>query len=58
MSKNIVNKVLNSVKEHSPEILVSAGIVGMASSAVLAVKATPKAMRLLEDKKADIGDTN
>lgn len=57
MSKNIVNKVLNSVKEHSPEILVSAGIVGMASSAVLAVKATPKAMRLIEDKKADLGVT-
>lgn len=57
MNKSVINKVLNTAKEHSPEILVSAGIVGMISSTVLAVKATPKAMQLLEDKKADLGVT-
>lgn len=37
-----------SAKRHSPEILTGIGIAGMFSSVVLAVKATPKALRLIK----------
>ena len=39
------------LSKHSPEILVGIGIAGMVTSTVLAVKATPKAVRLLEEEK-------
>ena len=57
MIKNLFDKVLNFTKEHNPEILVGLGVVGMMSSTVLAVKATPKALDIMEDKKADMGVT-
>lgn len=41
----------NSLVKHSPEIMVGIGIAGMISATVMAVKATPKAMRLLDEKK-------
>lgn len=47
---NIINSAKLKVSEHSPEILTSLGIAGMLSATVMAVKATPKAMRLLEEK--------
>lgn len=40
-------------KKHSPEILTGLGITGMFSMTVMAVKATPKAMRLIEEKKRE-----
>ena len=57
MIKDLFNKALNFTKEHNPEILVGLGVVGMMSSTVLAVKATPKALDIMEDKKADMGVT-
>ena len=36
---------------HSPEILTGIGIAGMITTTVLAVRATPKALRLLEEEK-------
>ena len=51
MSKGLINKVLEVTKKHSPELLVSAGVVGMVASTVMAVKATPKAIELMEEKK-------
>lgn len=57
IKKGLINNVLTGIKKHSPEILVTTGIVGMATSTVMAVKATPKAMSLLEDKKAELGTT-
>ena len=39
--------------KHSPEILTGLGITGMFSMTVMAVKATPKAMRLIEEKKRE-----
>lgn len=36
-------------KKHSPEILVGLGITGMATGTVLAVKATPKATKKIQD---------
>lgn len=37
--------------KHSPEILTGLGIAGMITTTVLAVKATPKAMRLIEEEE-------
>lgn len=54
MMTNLLNKTMGFVKEHSPEILVSAGVVGMATSTVLAVKATPKALQMIEEKKDEL----
>ena len=42
-----------SVVKHSPEILVGVGITGMFGTTILAVKATPKALRICEDLKAE-----
>lgn len=44
-------KVGNSLSKHSPEILAGIGIAGMVTTVVLAVKATPRAVELLEEKK-------
>lgn len=44
-------KVGSKVSEHSPEILTGIGIAGMVGTTVLAVKATPKALRLIEEEK-------
>lgn len=38
-----------AAKKHSPEILTGLGIAGMITTTVMAVKATPKALDLLED---------
>ena len=40
--------------KHQPEILTGVGIAGMLTTTVLAVKATPKAIRLLEEKKEEL----
>ena len=39
------------LKKHSPEILTGMGIAGMVGSTILAVKATPKALQLIEEAK-------
>ena len=44
-----------SVSAHSPQILTGLGIAGMLTTTVLAVKATPKALRLIEEKKREEG---
>lgn len=55
MSKPNVARLIKSAQktlsEHSPEILTGIGIAGMVTTVVLAVKATPKALRLIEEKK-------
>lgn len=43
-----------SIHKHAPEILTGIGIAGMLTTTVLAVKATPKAMKLIEDKKEEL----
>lgn len=57
MLKEMTNKVITGAKKHSPELLIGAGVTGMLTSTVLAVKATPKAMDLIEEKKAEMGVT-
>lgn len=55
MSKLNVAKFIKEIEtvvtKHSPEILTGIGIAGMITTTVLAVRATPKAMRLIEDKR-------
>lgn len=41
----------NIAKKRSPEILTGLGIAGMITTTVLAVKATPKALQLIEEEK-------
>lgn len=43
-----------TVSKHSPEILTGLGIAGMITTTVLAVKATPKALELVKDKKEEL----
>ena len=50
----LVGSVKTAVSQHSPEILMGIGIAGMLTTTVLAVKATPKAMRLLEEKREEL----
>nr|DAJ79346.1 MAG TPA: hypothetical protein [Caudoviricetes sp.] len=49
--KRIVINAKNSVTKRSPEILIGIGITGMISATVMAVKATPKALILIEEEK-------
>lgn len=53
--KTIAKSVWAGAKKHSPEILIGMGIAGAASSVIFAVKATPKAMFLLEEKRQELG---
>ena len=41
----------NSIVKHSPEILTGIGIASLLSTTVLAVRATPKVLTLIEDEK-------
>ena len=41
--------------KHSPEILTGIGVTGMITTTVLAVKSTPKALILIEEKKKELG---
>jgi hypothetical protein len=50
-----VKTVKNLAIEHSPEILTGIGIAGMITTTCLAVKATPKALQLIEAKKEELG---
>ena len=42
------------VTKHSPDILTGIGIAGMITTTVLAVKATPKALKMIEEQKEEI----
>ena len=50
----LVKDVKMAVTKHSPEILTGLGIAGMIVTTVMAVKATPKALELIEDKKEEL----
>lgn len=50
---NFFKGVQKTVSKHSPEILTGLGIGGMVTATVLAVKATPKALKLIEEKKRE-----
>lgn len=52
MSKNIQRTLV----KHSPEILTGLGITGMITTTVMAVKATPKALDIINDMEYEKGD--
>lgn len=49
-ASRMFNKAGLQIKKHSPEILMTAGIVGTVASTVLACKATTKVSKILEEK--------
>lgn len=55
-----MNKLLNTlkmfVKKNGPTILTCIGSIGVVVTSVMAIKATPKAIVLLEDARAEKGD--
>lgn len=60
MTKPNLAKVAKNIRlglsKHSPEILTGIGIAGMITTTVLAVKATPKALALLEEAQEEKGE--
>ena len=50
----ITRNLMLSIKRHSPEILTGMGIAGMLTTVVMAVKVTPKAMALIDEKKKEL----
>lgn len=48
---SFIKTVQNGIVKHSPEILTAVGIGGMITTTILAVKATPKALKQIEEKK-------
>lgn len=53
---NLFKTIKAGTMKHSPEILTGIGIAGMITTTVLAVRATPKALKLIEDAQYDKGD--
>lgn len=51
----IAKSVRTTVSKRSPEILTALGITGMLTTTVLAVKATPKACKLIEEERNNRG---
>lgn len=52
--KNMASNIKTTMVKNTPGILVGVGIVGMVSTTILAVRATPKAMLLIEAKKKEL----
>ena len=50
----IIKEISLSIKKHSPEILTGIGIAGMLTAIVTSVRATPKALKLIEEKKKEL----
>ncbi len=50
----VAKNIVASFEKHQPEILTGLGITGMLSAIVLAVRATPKAYRMLNDRKEEL----
>lgn len=59
MNKTNLAKIFKNtqslVSKHSPELLTGIGIAGMVTTTILAVKATPKALDLIDDRKEELG---
>lgn len=56
---NVARLIKNTrrfVSKHSPEILTGIGVAGMITTTVLAVRATPRALKLLEKAECEKGE--
>lgn len=51
--KGLFKTALNFTSKNSTQLLTAASVVGLATSVVLAVKATPKAMRIMEETQPE-----
>lgn len=51
---NLVKQIKQGTIKHSPGILIGIGIAGMVGASVKAVMDTPKAMKLIEEKKKEL----
>lgn len=51
--EKIFRPIAKQVSKYGPEIAVGVGIAGMITTTILAVKATPKSLRLIEAKKKE-----
>lgn len=51
---NFFKGAKKSVLKHSPEILTGIGVAGMITTTILAVRATPKVMNLIEEEKQEL----
>ena len=54
--QQLVKSARTTIVKHSPEILMGFGIAGMVATTVLAVKATPKALRRIEEATCEKED--
>lgn len=52
----VLNAAKSTVVKHGPAILTGMGILGWGTATVLAVKETPKALRLIEDARYEKGE--
>lgn len=52
---NLFKSTRTFLGKHSPEILTGIGVTGMITTTILAVKSTPKALMLIEEKKKELG---
>ena len=50
----VAKNMQHTLGEYSPQILTGIGVAGMITTVVLAVKATPKALELIEDRKEEL----
>ena len=49
----ITKNIRKFASKRSPEILTGIGIAGMITTTILAVRATPKALKLIEEQKEE-----
>lgn len=54
MNVSFLSKAAFQIKKHSPEILLGTGIIGTVVSTVLACKATPKAVKVIEEHNSSM----
>ena len=53
-ASNLFRQAGRVLKRHSPEILTGLGVAGLLATTVMAVKETPKALKLMEEKKQEL----
>ena len=51
---NVTKTVSTFMRKNSPTILTAVGVSGMIASTIFAIEATPKAVKLIEEKKQDL----
>ncbi|MBO7450945.1 MAG: hypothetical protein J6U54_11330 [Clostridiales bacterium] len=53
--RELIKIVTEACKEHSPELLTGFGIAGFWTTTIMAIQATPRAMKRVEEKKKELG---